>query len=77
MGDAKAAERLLRAHGASIFEAAEAAEMDAALWAFLKARLSMTDKAAGTVIAELREFRYAEGHREGDPDLAEGTSETY
>lgn len=52
-----------RQHGLAILEAAEAAEMDAAMWAFAKTMLHTDDAGAAAILNELRAFRKSEGTR--------------
>lgn len=50
-----------RVHGLAMIETAEAAEMDAAIFAFAMARLGADLPQAAAMLKELREFRHAAG----------------
>lgn len=49
-----------RAHALGLLRAAEAAEFDAAMWAFAKSHLKADDAGAAAILVALREFRAAE-----------------
>lgn len=59
--------RETRAHALGLLRAAEAAEFDAAMWAFAKAHLKVDDAGAAAILVALREYRIAES---GEPEGA-------